>query len=68
MKAKIRKMTMNSFSNTLSTKAMSALLTIVFSAVTVLGAVGPAYSSANIAQHETAGVANVPGKSATSLA
>jgi len=59
---------MNNFSNTLSTTAISALLTIVFSAVTVLGAVGPAYSSPNSVQHVTAGVANVPGKSATSLA
>ncbi len=59
---------MNSYSNTLSTKAMSALLTIVFSAVTVLGAVGPAYSSPKSGEQITAGVANVPGKSATSLA
>ena len=59
---------MNTLSNTLSGTALAALLTVVFSAVTVLGAVGPAYSSSNSGQHITAGVAKVPGKSATSLA
>ena len=59
---------MNSFTNTLSGTAMAALLTVVFSALTVLGAVGPAYSSSNSSQHVAAGIANVPGKSANSLA
>ncbi len=59
---------MNHFTNTLSGTAMAALLTVVFSAVTVLGAVGPAYSSSNMGQSVAAGVAKVPGKSANSLA
>ncbi|MBT2188862.1 hypothetical protein KK488_18100 [Sphingobium sp. H33] len=59
---------MTKFGNNLSGTAMAALLTVVFSAVTVLGAVGPAYSSSNSGQTVAAGVAKVPGKSANSLA
>ncbi len=59
---------MNKLANNLSTTAMAALLTVVFSAVTVLGAVGPAYTGAYSAQHGETGVAKVPGKSANSLA
>ncbi|MBN8820201.1 MAG: hypothetical protein J0I80_15935 [Sphingomonas sp.] len=53
--------------NTLSSRAMVALLTVVFSAVTVLGAVGPAVSGPNSGAANT-GLANLSGKSANSLA
>jgi hypothetical protein len=53
--------------NNLSRRAIVALLTVVFSATTVLGAIGPAVDRSNASRHET-GLANVPGKSAHSLA
>jgi len=59
---------MTYFTNTLSTRAVAALLTIVFSAVTVLGAVGPAYTGKASSHQVTAGIENVPGKSANTLA
>ena len=59
---------MTKLMNTLGGTALSALLTVVASATLVLGAVGPAYSSSVSAERTMAGVAKVPGKSATSLA
>jgi hypothetical protein len=58
---------MTNTNNSFSSRAMVALLTVVFSAVTVLGAVGPAVIGPNAGVTNT-GLANVPGKSANSLA
>jgi len=59
---------MTNFANSFSTSAVAALLTVVFSAVTVLGAVGPAYTGKASSQQVAAGIENVPGKSANTLA
>jgi len=59
---------MTNLSNSISTRAVAAILTIVFSAVTVLGAVGPAYTGKAPGQQVAAGIDNVAGKSANSLA
>jgi len=59
---------MTNFANTFSTKAVAALLTVVFSAVTVLGAVGPAYTGKASSHAVMAQVEHVPGKSANTLA
>jgi hypothetical protein len=53
--------------STFGSRAMIALLTVLFSATMVLGAVGPAVDGRD-AGIQIAGLAKTPGKSAHSLA
>ncbi len=57
---------MNTLSN-LNSRFTAALLTVLFSAVTVLGAVGPAYHGSKTNHQTTQTLANDTGKSANSL-
>jgi hypothetical protein len=59
---------MTNDTNSLSSTAIAALLTLMFSATMVLGAVGPAVDGSTMSQSVAAGLAKVPGKSAHSLA
>jgi hypothetical protein len=61
-------MEMTHFTTTLTSRLTAALLTVVFSAVTVLGAVGPAYTGSNASHQVATTLANNPGESANSLA
>ena len=47
---------------------LATLLTVVFSATMVVGAVGPAVEGSNVSQKIASALDNVPGESAHSLA
>ena len=59
---------MTTYRNSFNSTALAALLTVVFSATMVVGAVGPAIDGSNVSQKIASALDNVPGKSANSLA
>jgi hypothetical protein len=67
-KFQIRKADMTNYLNSLNSTVVATLLTVVFSATMVVGAVGPAVEGSNVSQKVASALDNVPGKSAHSLA
>jgi hypothetical protein len=59
---------MTNYLNTLNSTVVAALLTVVFSAAMVAGAVAPAVDGSNLSQKVASALDNVPSKSAHSLA
>ncbi len=59
---------MTNYATTLSNRALVALLTLLFSATMISGAVGPAYSGGFAGQQTAAALDNAPGKPSNSLA
>jgi hypothetical protein len=65
---RIRKTNMTNYLNTLNSTVVAALLTVVFSAAMVAGAVAPAVDGSKVSQTVASALDNVPSKSAHSLA
>ena len=59
---------MTNFLTSLNSMVTATLLTVVFSATMVVGAVGPAIDGSNMGQTIASALDNVPGESAHSLA